>query len=111
MAQRHRRWPSITSAFGQCIVLSGWWLFWRRGQQSVTRIVMRQQTRENHPMLFQSLANVEDVGPTLGEWHVSAGVLQLSIQQNHSFKVVLGQRSRRFVGIETAKGCVDMMYI
>ena len=70
---------------------------------------MRQQTRNNHPMIFQCLPSVEDVGPTLGEWHVSAGVLQISIQQNHSFEVVLGQRRRRFVGIETAMGCVGRM--
>ena len=37
-AQRHRRWPSITSALGQCISLSGWWLFWRLEEENVTRI-------------------------------------------------------------------------
>ena len=42
LAQRRRRWPIITSALGQCIVLSGKWPFWRRGIEGVTVIAMRQ---------------------------------------------------------------------
>ena len=39
LAQRYRRWPSITSALGQRIVLSG---VFGAGMESVTRITMQQ---------------------------------------------------------------------
>ena len=40
LAQRRRRWPIITSALGQCIMLSGKWPFWRWGIEGVTVIAM-----------------------------------------------------------------------
>ena len=39
LAQRRRRWPSITSALGQCIVFSG---VSGAGMESVTRITIKQ---------------------------------------------------------------------
>ena len=54
----------------------------KREVESATRIVMRSPNKHGtSPMLFQCRASVEDVGPTLGEWHVFAEVLPLSIQQ------------------------------
>ena len=69
LAQRRSQWPSITSALGQCIVLSG---VFGAGVESVTRIVTRMQQSENTvklpkaaPRLFQYRASVEDCGSTL----------------------------------------------
>ena len=43
LAQRRRRWPSITSALGQCSVLSG---VSGAGMESVTRIAMQQSEEQ-----------------------------------------------------------------
>ena len=54
-AQRRRQWPSITSALGQCIVLSG---VSGTGLESITRIVTPMQ---KHGTITQCCFNV---GPT-----------------------------------------------
>ena len=74
LAQRRRQWPSITSALGQCIVLSS---VSGAGMESVTRIVTgMRQSRYNHPMLFQCLASVEDCGSPLKQHWVNVTCLR-----------------------------------
>ena len=71
LAQRRRRWPSITSALGQCIVLfaaSG------AGMEGVTRICSSRKTRYNQPMVFQYRASVEDCGSTIKQHWASSSV-------------------------------------
>ena len=61
--------------------------FLTKGVENVTRIEMRQshQTRDSHSMLQLRWANIETV---LGEWHMFAGVLPLSIQQTQCWSSV-----------------------
>ena len=59
LAHRRRRWPSVTSVVGQCIVLSG---------VSGAEIEgISQKTRYNHPVLFQFRASVIDDWPALNQ--------------------------------------------
>ena len=64
-AQRRRQWPSITSALGQCIVLSG---VSGARMESVTGIVTGMQMSENtvqSPDAVSMPASVEDCRSTL----------------------------------------------
>ena len=110
LAQRRRRWPIITSALGQCIVLSGKWPFWRRGIEGVTVIAMgsTQQTRDNHPTLFQCQAIVEGCGSTLKQHWVNDMCLLVcrrKVYSRPSVGLVLGQHRRRLTAIEAAMVC------
>ena len=73
LAQRRRQWPSITSAFGQCIVLSA-----VSGDEIVPIVTpcSSQKTRYNHPMLFQYWACVKDCASTLKQHWVNATCLR-----------------------------------
>ena len=55
--QCHRRWTSITSALGQCIVLSG---VSGAGTESVTRLTMRQS--ENTVQSSNAVSMTKTVG-------------------------------------------------
>ena len=90
LAQRRRRWPIITAALCQCIVLSGKWSFWRHPHC----YAVPQQTRDNHPMLFQCWAGVEGCSSTLK---------QQSIHQTQCW-ISVGPASRRLTGIGSAMG-------
>ena len=74
LAQRRSRWPSITSALGQCIVLSG---VYGAGMESVTRITMQQsentvQSPNAVPMSGQRQRLWVNIETALGECHVFA---------------------------------------
>ena len=75
LAQRHRRWPSITSALGQCIVLSG---VPNAGMVSVTRITMQSENMVQSPnaMSGQRRRLRVDIETALGECHVFAQSIQ-----------------------------------
>ena len=90
LAQRRRRLPSITSALGQCIVLSG--VFVAR-MESVTRIMQQLENKYNHPMLFQCRTSVEDCGSTLKQHWVNATCLR-KVYSRPSDGLVLGQCRR-----------------
>ena len=80
-AQRRRRWPNSISQLGQCIVLSGSGI----SGDKASPAWQSEQTQDNHPILFQSWASVEDclwvnIETALGECHVFADVAQ-SIHQ------------------------------
>ena len=86
LVQRRRRWPSITSALGQCILLSG---VSGAGIGSVTRKTMRQsENTVQSPMLFQFWTIVE-FWVNFERTEVNATCL----------------RRRRLTGIEPAIGC------
>ena len=103
LAQRRRRWPSITSVLGQCIVLSG---VSDARMESVTPTwqCSSQKTRYNQSMQFQCQASVEDCGSTLKQHWVNVTCLRKVISRP-SDGLVLGQRRGRLPGIEPAMGC------
>ena len=111
-AQRQRRWPIITSALGQCIVLSGKWPFWPRGKKASTALLCgstSQQTRDNHPMLFQCWASVKSRNSTLKQHWVNVMCSLMCWRKLYirpSVGLVLGQHRRRLTGIEPVMGCV-----
>ena len=80
LAQHRRRWPSFTSALGQCIVLSG------VSGAGISKV------------------SVEDCGPTLKQHWLSAMCLR-KVYNRPGDKLVLRQRRRRLTGIEPAVGC------
>ena len=80
LAQRHKQWPSITSALGQCIVLSG---VSGKGMENVTRIVTPMQQSENTvqspnavSMSGQRRRLRVNIEAALGECHVFARSIQ-----------------------------------
>ena len=97
LAQRCRRWPSITSAFGQCTVLSG---VPGAGIESVTRITMQKSANTvDHTMLFQCRASIEEHGSTLKQHWVNATCFR-KVYSRPSDGSVMGQRRRRLTAIE-----------
>ena len=91
LAQIRRRWPNVISQLGQCIVLSGYCYLgsgsYRGNKASPPWQV--EQTRKNHPILFQCWANVENCGSILKKYWVNAMCLLIwhlqSIQKSHSW--------------------------
>ena len=78
LAQRRRRWLSITSALGQCIVLSG---VSGAGMESVTRITRQQsentvQSPNAVPMPGQRRRLWVNIETVLGECNVFAQSIQ-----------------------------------
>ena len=79
-AQRRRQWSSITSALGQCIVLSG---VSGAGIESVTSIVDPMQQSEN-PVQSTNAVSLSgqyrrlwvNIETALGEWYVFARSIQ-----------------------------------
>ena len=108
LAQRRGRWPSITSALRQCIMLS-MKCFWRRDRKRhphYNAAVRKHGTSTQ--MLFQCRASVEDCGSTLKQHEVDATCFLIcwrKINSRPSVGLVLGKRRRRFTGIEPAMGC------
>ena len=101
LARCRGQWPSITSALGQCIVLSG---VSDAGMESVIHIVTPMQLSENtvqSPNAVSLLASVEDCGSTLKQHWVNAMCLR-KVYSRPSDGLVLGQRRRRLTGIEPA---------
>ena len=95
LAQSCRRWPSITSALGQCIVISG-----VSGPGMLKRHQHNAAVRK-HGTITQCCFNV---GPDCGS------TLKKALDECHVFhkvcssdELVLGQR--RLTGIEPAMGC------
>ena len=101
--QRRRRWPSITSALGQCIVLSG---------VSCAEILKRHQhyaAVRRHGTITQCCFNDGPASKTVGqheteliECHVFAQNIQETQCQISFGKALL---RRRLTGIEPAMGC------
>ena len=85
LAQRRRRWPSITCALGQSIVSIC--CFWRR-DVNVTSIM---QSSEN-------------TGSTLKQHWLNATCLH-KVYNRPGDRLVLDQRRGRLLGIEPAMGC------
>ena len=78
LAQRRRRWPIITSALGQCIVLSG---VSGAGMESVTRITMQRfentvQSPNAVPISGQRRRLWFNIETTLSESHMFAQSIQ-----------------------------------
>ena len=73
LAQRRRRWLSITSALGQCIVLSG---VFGAGMESVIRINQQSENTVQSPnavaMTGQRRRLWVNIETALGECHVFA---------------------------------------
>ena len=100
LVQRHKQVPSITSALGQCIVLSS---VSGAGMESVTCITMQQsentvQSPNAVSMPGQRRRLWVSIETTLGECHVFADVRR--VYSRPSDGLVLGQRRRRLTGIE-----------
>ena len=89
LAQRRKWWPSITSALGQCIVLSG------VSGAGILKVTSRMQQSE---MLFQLRASVEDCGSTLKQYWLNDTCLR-KVYNRPGDRLVLGQRLRRLNGI------------
>ena len=103
LAQRHRRWLSITSALSQCIVLSG---DSGAGMKSITRITIQQS--ENTVQLPNAVSMSGQhrrlwVNIETQHW-VNVTCLR-KLYNRPSDELVLGQRRRRLTGIEQAMGC------
>ena len=62
LAQRRRRWPCITSALGQYIMLSG--VFWRRDQKRHTH---NNAVLGKHGTVTQCCFNVRPASKTVGQ--------------------------------------------
>ena len=77
LAQRRRRWPSITSALCQCIVLFG---VSGAGIESATRIIQQAkntvQSRNDVSMTGQGRRLLVNIETALGEGHVFAQSIQ-----------------------------------
>ena len=108
LAQRRRQWPSITSAIGQCIVLSGKCIWRRVGK----RHPHNNAAVSKHSTISQCCFNVGpaskkwvNIGTALGECHVFADMLR--VHSGPRVGLVLGQRRRRLTGIEPAMSCCE----
>ena len=98
---------NITSAMYRVIWVVAF-LATGRGKHHPHSKLQSQQTRDNHPMLYQCWTSVEDVGPTLIQHWVNATCLLgccFKVYSRPCVGVVLVQRRRRFIGIEPAMGC------
>ena len=90
LAQRRRRWPSITSALGQCIVFSEKWPFWWQGTvranagQSPNSVSMLGQRRKLWVNIETALVNV-----------MCLLICWRKVYRRPSVGLVLGQRRRR----------------
>ena len=92
MAQRRRWWPSIASALGRCIVLSG--VFWRRFEKRHPHNnAAVRKTQCNHPKLFQCRTSFLDCGSTLKQHWVNSTCLR-KVYSRPSDGLMLGQRRR-----------------
>ena len=110
LTKRRRRWTSITSALGQCIVLSRKWPFWRRGMKASPAYSNASipEIRDNLPMLFQCWSRVEDCGSKLKQHWVNVMCLLMcwcKVYIRPSVGLVLGQRRGRLTVIDPAMGC------
>ena len=90
LARRLRQWPSITSALGQCIVLSG---VSGAGIGNVTRIIQQSEKTAQSPnavsMTGQRRRLWVNIETALGECHVFA-----QSYSRPSDGLVFGQRRR-----------------
>ena len=94
LTQRRRQWISITSALGQCIVLSD---ISSARMECATRIVMQQsENTVQSPNAVSMSASVEDSGSTLKQHWVTATCLR-KVYSRPSDGLVLGQRRRRLI--------------
>ena len=98
--QRRKRWPIITPALAQSIVLSGKWPGVGVRKRHCYAAVP-QQTWDNDPMLFQCWAIVEGCSLTLKQHWVNVMCLLMSwckIYSRPSVGLVLDQHCRRLTG-------------
>ena len=87
----HQRWANVSCYL--VFLAPGW-------KAAPAYQCSSQETRYNHPMLFQCWANVG----TLKQHWVNATCLP-KVYSRPSDGLVLGQRRRRLTGIEPANGC------
>ena len=98
LAERHRWWPSITSALGQCIVLSG---VPCAGILMVTSIIQQSEKTLR--------ASVEDCGSTLKQYWLNDTCL-CKVYNRPGDRLVLGQRQRRLTSIEPGSNGLHRWY-
>ena len=100
LAQCRRRWPSITSTLGQCIVLSG--------VSDAGMLKCHQHNAAVRNTLQSpnavSMISVKDCGSTLKQHWLNATCLR-KVYTRPGDWLVLGQRFRLLPGIDPAMGC------
>ena len=97
LSQRRRRWPSITSALGQCIVLSG---VSGAGIECVTHLTMQSDNTVQSP----NAVSLSGLRRRLWD-SIETALCLRKVYSRPSDGLVLGQRRRRSTGIEPAMGC------
>ena len=98
LAQRLRRWPSITSALRQCMVVCG---VSGAGILKVTSIMQKSEKTVQSP---NAISSVEDRGSTLKQYRLNATCLR-KVYNMPGDRLVFGQRRIRLTGIEPAMSC------
>ena len=111
MAQCRRRCPIITSTLDysvSCYLGSGLFGIGVRKRHKHCYVTVPQQTRNNHPMLFQYWASVEGCSSTLKQDSVNGMCLLMcwyKVYSRPGVKLILGQHRRRLTVIERTMGC------
>ena len=107
LAQRHKRMPSITSALGQCIVLSWFSGDGQKASPAYSNVSVPANTGKS-PNAVLMWASFEYCGSTLKQHRVNAMCLLMlwrKVYSRPSVRLALGQPRRRLTGIKSVMGC------